>query len=104
MDGDLEDGSPASRGRRPSTVPRSSSSGSLPPAAEEGVPDDPDAALAYLTNHPGRQDVRLAVGVLRDGTAWCAVRSRAHDSATDVAGGPDLVPGLVEALRATLED
>jgi hypothetical protein len=76
----------------------------LPPAAEEGVPDDPAAALEHLASHPDRQDVRLAVGVLRGGTSWCAVRSRAHDAATDVAGGPDLVPGLVTALRATLED
>jgi hypothetical protein len=76
----------------------------LPPSAEDGVPDDQDAALDYLTNHPDRQDVRVAVGVLRDGPAWCAVRSRAHDAAADVASGPDLVPGLVTALRATLED
>jgi len=76
----------------------------LPPAAEEGVPDDPAAALDHLASHPDRQDVRLAVGVLRGGPSWCAVRSRAHDAATDVAGGPDLVPGLVSALRATLED
>jgi hypothetical protein len=76
----------------------------LPPAAEEGVPDDPAAALDHLASHPDRQDVRLAVGVLRGGPSWCAVRSRAHDAATDVAGGPDLVPGLVTALRATLED
>ena len=105
MDGDLEDG--LARVAWPATVDGAALVVErivLPPAAEEGVPDDPDAALDYLTNHPDRQDVRLAVGVLRDGTTWCAVRSRAHDSATDVAGGPDLVPGLVEALRATLED
>ncbi|MFC8924071.1 PPA1309 family protein [Cellulosimicrobium sp. NPDC057127] len=76
----------------------------LPPSAEEGVPEDPAAALDHLANHPDRQDVRVAVGVLRGGPAWCAVRSRAHDAAADVASGPDLVPGLVTALRATLED
>lgn len=75
----------------------------LPPTAEEGIPDDPSAALAYLSGHPDRQDVRMAVGVLRDGTSWCALRSRANDSAADVAGGPALVPGLVEALRATFD-
>ncbi|MBD8078226.1 PPA1309 family protein [Cellulosimicrobium arenosum] len=75
----------------------------LPPDAEESVPDDPQAALEHLANHPDRQDVRLAVGVLRSGEAWCAVRSRAHDVAADVASGPDLVPGLVAALRATFE-
>ncbi|MHA7132373.1 PPA1309 family protein [Oerskovia turbata] len=75
----------------------------LPPSAEEGLPADPAAALAYLSSHPDRQDVRLAVGVLRDGTPWCAVRTRANDADDDVAFGPDLVPGLVEGLRATFE-
>jgi hypothetical protein len=73
----------------------------LPPAAEEGMPADDDAALAYLMAHPDRQDVRIAVGVLRTGETWSALRTRANDSDDDVAKGPDLVPGLVEALRAT---
>ncbi|MBD5786932.1 hypothetical protein IF650_12160 [Cellulosimicrobium terreum] len=76
----------------------------LPPAAEEALPDDPQEAVERLANHPDRQDVRIAVGVLRGGESWCAVRSRAHDVATDVASGPDLVPGLVAALAATFED
>lgn len=74
----------------------------LPPAAEAGMPEDPEAALAYLMGHPDRQDVRLAVGALRSGTTWCAVRTRAHDDDASVAGGADLVPGLVEAVAATL--
>lgn len=74
----------------------------LPPAAERAMPDDPDQALAYLMAHPDRQDVRLAVGVLRSGESWCAVRTRANDDDAAVAGGPDLVPGLVEAIAATL--
>lgn len=74
----------------------------LPPSAEEEVPEDPQEALAYLHSHPDRQDVRLAVGVLRDGTGWCAVRTRAQDEDDAVAGGPRLVPGLVEALLSTL--
>ncbi|HWS57184.1 MAG TPA: PPA1309 family protein [Actinotalea sp.] len=74
----------------------------LPPAAEESMPDDPDEAVGYLMTHPDRQDVRLAVGVLRSGERWCAVRTRAHDDDAAVAGAPDLVPGLVEAMAATL--
>lgn len=74
----------------------------LPPAAEAGMPSDPAAALRYLRTHPDRTDVRLAVGVLRDGGSWCAVRTRAHDSDDAVAQGPDVVPGLVEAVRSTL--
>jgi hypothetical protein len=44
------------------------------------------------------------VGVLRDGTAMCALRQRLHDDDTSVAVGPNLVPGLVHALLATLTD
>ena len=75
----------------------------LPPAAEEAMPQDTDAALEYLLAHPERQDVRLVVGALRDGPSWCAVRSRANDTAEQVGQGPDLVPGLVAAVRSTLE-
>ena len=73
----------------------------LPPDAESDLPADPDEALALLMEHPDRQDVRLVVGVLRDGLAWCAVRTRAHDADDRVGEGADVVPGLVEALRAT---
>ncbi|GEL96475.1 PPA1309 family protein [Cellulomonas terrae] len=75
----------------------------LPPAAEEAMPQDTDAALEYLLAHPERQDVRLVVGALRDGPSWCAVRSRANDTAEQVGQGPDLVPGLVAAVRSTLD-
>lgn len=74
----------------------------VPPQAEGEMPSDPDAALEYLTNHPDRADVRMVVGVLRSGESWCALRSRTHDSDDAVAGSPDAVPGLVEALSATL--
>ena len=73
----------------------------LPPAAEEGMPADDDAALAYLMGHPDRQDVRIAVGALRTGESWSALRTRSNDADDDVAKGPDLVPGLLEALRGT---
>jgi len=45
--------------------------------------------------------MRMAVGVLRSGESWCAVRTRANDDDDAVAGGRDLVPGLVEAVTAT---
>lgn len=73
----------------------------LPSAAEETMPADPEQALAYLMDHPDRQDVRIAVGVLRSGETWSVVRTRAHDADDAVAGGPQLVPGLAEGLRAT---
>ncbi|GIJ00396.1 hypothetical protein CLV28_0298 [Sediminihabitans luteus] len=76
----------------------------LPPEAEDDVPAEHEAALEHLANHPDRQDVRIAAGVLREGSTWCALRSRSHDADDQVAFGPDLVPGLTEALRATFED
>ncbi|QTE31287.1 hypothetical protein J4E96_03085 [Pengzhenrongella sicca] len=74
----------------------------LPPAAEEAMPAGQDEALAYLMAHPDRQDVRIAVGALRTGESWSAIRTRKHDDADAVAMGQNLVPGLLEALRGTL--
>lgn len=74
----------------------------VPPEAEAAMPADPREALAFLEAHPGREDIRIAAGVLRSGESWCAVRVRSHDDDAAVAGSPDAVPGLVEALRATL--
>ena len=42
-------------------------------------------------------------GVLRGGASWCAVRTRAFDADDQVAQGPTVVPGLVDAVRATFE-
>lgn len=72
----------------------------VPPEAEIDMPEETEAALAYLSEHPDRQDVRLAVGVLRTGESWCALRARSN-AEDDVAGSPDAVPGLVAALQAT---
>lgn len=73
----------------------------LPPGAEDDLPADPEQALRTLLEHPGRQDVRLAVGVLRSGEVWAAVRQRSADLDAQVGQGPDVVPGLADALRAT---
>ncbi|MBE6475542.1 MAG: hypothetical protein E7Z95_08255 [Actinomyces succiniciruminis] len=77
----------------------------LPAAAEQAAAEieDPQERAAYLMSRPDRDDVRMVVGVLRSGESWCALRARSHDSADEVAGGADLVPGLVEALRRTLQ-
>jgi hypothetical protein len=76
----------------------------VPPEAERDLPEDPSAAMESVAAHPGRQDVRLVVAVTRDGAARCLLRQRAHDSDDRVALGDDIAPGLVHALRATLED
>jgi hypothetical protein len=64
--------------------------------------DDSTLGTAEALASEDRQDVRIAVGVLRDGAAWCALRLRTHDDDALVISAPDSVPGLVEALRETL--
>ncbi|CCH77374.1 conserved hypothetical protein [Nostocoides japonicum T1-X7] len=76
----------------------------VPPEAERDLPSDAAAAVDALQRHPDRQDVRLVVAVLRDGSHRCLLRQRAHDSDDQVASGEEIAPGLVHALLATLAD
>lgn len=82
----------------------------LPPAAEaeldalDSAEEDPAELLRRVASHPQRQDVRIAVGVLRDGTRESALRMRGHDSDQSVLSGADLVVNLAEALHATFEE
>lgn len=76
----------------------------VPPAVEKDMPQEESAALQWLAEHPERQEVRLVVAVMRDGSRSCALRLRAHDDETSVLTGPDLVPGLADALAATFAD
>lgn len=76
----------------------------VPPAAERDLPGHAESAVDALASHPERQDVRLLVAVTRDGQSRCLLRQRAHDSDDQVALGKDIAPGLVHALRATLQD
>jgi hypothetical protein len=76
----------------------------VPPEAERDLPEDPDAALRAIADHPDRADVRLLVAVTRDGTARCLLRQRDHDQDDRVALGDDIAPGLVHALRETFAD
>ena len=75
----------------------------LPPSADGQIPEDPAAAQAFAAEHPERQEVRIVAGVTRFGETYCALRLRAHDNTQSVVGGNELVPELVELLRATLE-
>ncbi len=75
----------------------------LPPEAEAELPDDEAEALTWAAAHPAREEVRMVVGVLRDGDRYSALRLRKHDADDEVLSGPDLVPSLAEALMTTLE-
>jgi hypothetical protein len=83
----------------------------LPPSAEESLPADLRAEEAdavslakWIAEHPERQEVRMTVGVLRDGSRESAIRLREKDSPTEVLTGSSLVPGLADALAATFEE
>lgn len=78
----------------------------LPPSAEGTVPPgmNQKQLAKWVAGHPERQEVRMTVAVLRDGARESAVRLREKDSPTEVLTGPDLVPGLAEALSATFAD
>jgi hypothetical protein len=75
----------------------------LPPGAEDELDgeEDPSSAAA---RHPERRDVRMAVGVLRDGRREAVLRLRGSEGEEDQrVTGPDLVPGLADALLNTLD-
>ena len=75
----------------------------LPPGADGELPEDPAQAQEYAAQHPDRQEVRMVAAALRGGESACALRLRSHDADDLVLTGPDLVPGLLEQLHATLE-
>jgi hypothetical protein len=76
----------------------------LPPDVEAQLPDESEGASTFAAEHPDRQEVRIVAAATRTGAAYCALRMRAHDADDAVLTGPELVPGLVELVRATLDD
>ena len=76
----------------------------LPQVVEDQLPADDDELATVASEHPLREDVRIAAAVTRDGRGHCAVRMRAHDHDDAVMDGPTLVPGLLTLLDRTLED
>jgi hypothetical protein len=74
----------------------------LPPEVEAGLGQD---AVATAAEHPARREVRMVVGVARDGSRECLLRLRGQDGEPDERlSGSDLVPALADALLATLDD
>ena len=70
----------------------------LPPAAEAETAEEAAA-------HPDKREVRMVVGVMRDGSRECVLRLRdSQDGEDDLLAGPDLAPALADALLATLDD
>ena len=76
----------------------------LPPDADARIPDDAAEAERFAREHPERQEVRIVAGATRAGSTYCALRLRAHDDDQSVVAGVDMVPALLQLLRATLEE
>lgn len=72
----------------------------VPPHVEATIPDDPEEAATFVAAHPERQDVRVVVGVTRDGSRYGVARLR--NNPDDLLAADDLVPGLGDALARTL--
>lgn len=93
----------------------------LPPATEAQAPaGDSDRLGDWAADQPGRREARLAVGVLRDGSAAATLRLRAPEPAQPAGGtgpseaaeprsvepvvsGAGLAPNLAAALLETFE-
>lgn len=73
----------------------------LPAEAEAELPDNPAAAAQLVAEHPQRLDLRVVVGVTRDGTQHGVARIRSAPQ--ELIGGTDLVPALALALSRTLD-
>ncbi len=73
----------------------------LPADAEVELPEDPAAAARVVADHPQRLDLRVVVGVTRDGAQHGVARVRGD--AQELIGGNDLVPALASALSRTLD-
>ena len=71
------------------------------PAGKEGdLPEDPEAAAAYVAAHPARQDIRVVVAADRAGHIHGVARLVSQPD--ELLGAEDLVPGLGAALAHTL--
>ncbi len=93
----------------------------LPPQAEDDLDEaftpllsDPEAADAAARNtahqHPEHQQARLIAGALRDGPRFALLQLRdpadpdgTRTGRLELLSHPDLAPGLLDALAATLD-
>ena len=66
------------------------------------MPTDPGEAIEFVNKHEARTDVRVVVGVLRDGARHGLARVLSNPD--DLLGAEDLVPGLADALLATFKE
>ncbi len=73
----------------------------LPAELEDQLPEDPALIPAFVADHPQREDIRVIVAVLRDGSTHTVARLKSHPD--ERLEGPGMIPVLERALMATLE-
>jgi hypothetical protein len=76
----------------------------LPSTTETDLPEDRVAAQRFAADHPDRAELRVVVGVLRDGTRDSTVRLRDEFRSDPVLFGADLATGVARILLATFAD
>jgi hypothetical protein len=74
----------------------------LPADAEAELPTDREEARQAVMRDPRRHEMRLAAASLRDGSRYCLLRLREHDSNDSVLSGPDLITDLADLLHESL--
>lgn len=76
----------------------------LPPHVEEQMPDDAETAASWAQRHPSRSDVRIVIGVLRDGSRSAVVRVKGHDAPDELIRNDNMSPDISDALAATFTE
>lgn len=73
----------------------------LPSEVEIEIEHDSPEMPAYVQSHPKREEIRLVVAVLRNGSTDAVLRMRSKDRIEDSLFGPELAPGLAQVLLST---
>ena len=74
----------------------------LPADAESSLPSDKATARHEAMGDPRRHEMRIAAASMRDGSRFCLLRLRAHDSDDSLLAGPELITGLADMLHESL--
>jgi hypothetical protein len=72
----------------------------LPTETDAQLPEEPAAAAEFVALHPQREEVRVVVGVDREGHTHGVARLVSQPD--ELLGAANLVPGLAAALAHTL--
>lgn len=71
----------------------------LPADIEDEIPDDPQLAAEFVAGHPRHEEIRVVIGVMRNGIHYGVARLASNPD--DLLAGDELVPALSNALART---